>query len=264
MNKIAMVMAPHPDDAEFYAGGLIGSLSESGYQLIIVTATDGCCGSYSETRDQLIQTRQKEAEEAASVFSARVIMLGYHDYELDTLTPGELREKLVRLIRQHKPEISISIDPFAGNETHPDHRALAWAASDAINHAGLPLVYPIHKLEGLDPHFISEKYYYSEDFSIHNKIVDITPYMDKKLEAMRAHASQVSFLVEDFFLQAKIAGIDLESKIGPAINDPFLSLSYAILTQAGKIGQRAGFTYGESYRFTRFHPFIEELLRVEP
>lgn len=260
MNNIAIVMAPHPDDAEFFAGGLIAKLVDSGNKIILVTATDGCCGSYSETRKNLIEIRRVEAEAGAKVIGADLVMLGYHDYELDCLPPGELREKLVRIIRTYKPEIAISIDPFAKNEAHPDHRALAWAASDAINHAGLPLVYPEHKEEGLEPHFVSDKYYYSEDFSIHNKVVDITPFIDIKLEAIRAHASQVTFLVEDFFLQAKIAGVDLESRLGPAINDPVLALSYAIMTQAEQIGKKEGCKYGESYRFTRFHAFIEGLL----
>lgn len=260
MNNIAIVIAPHPDDAEFFAGGLVAKLANSGIEIIIVTATDGCCGSHKETLDDLIEIRRKEAEAAAEVTGANLVMLGYHDYELDCLPPGELREKLVRIIRKFKPGIAISIDPFAHNEVHPDHRALAWAASDAINHASLPLVYPVHREEGLEPHFISDKYYFSEDFSIHNKVVDITLYLDKKLEAIRAHGSQMNFLVEDFFLQAKIAGVDLESRLGSAINDPFMTLSYAIMTQAEQIGQKAGYKYGESYRFTRFHAFIEGLL----
>ena len=48
MKKKALVMAPHPDDAEFFAGGLIASLIEAGTEVTIITATDGCCGSYNE------------------------------------------------------------------------------------------------------------------------------------------------------------------------------------------------------------------------
>jgi|WetSurMetagenome_2_1015567.scaffolds.fasta_scaffold315810_1 LmbE family N-acetylglucosaminyl deacetylase len=260
MNKKALVMAPHPDDAEFYAGGLIASLIEAGTEVTIITATDGCCGSYKENRSDLIQIRQIEAENAARVLGAHVIMLGYHDYELDQAPVGELREKLVRLIRIEKPDIVVTIDPYASNEAHPDHRTLAWAASDAVNHAGLPLVYPKHLGEGIKPHFVWEKYFYSEDFSIHNRVVDITQFIEKKLEAMKAHESQVVFLVEDFFRQAQIAGIDLTAIPGAAMNDPFQAISFALISQAELVGKKAGVKYAESYRYSRFHAFIEEIL----
>jgi LmbE family N-acetylglucosaminyl deacetylase len=125
MNNKVLVMAPHPDDAEFFAGGLIASLIAEGADVTIITATDGCCGSYRETRDNLIHIRKLEAENAAKVMGTQVIMLGYHDYELDLVASGELREKLVKLIRMHKPDIVITIDPYASNEAHPDHIALA-------------------------------------------------------------------------------------------------------------------------------------------
>lgn len=262
MGKTVLVMAPHPDDAEFFAGGLISKLISEGAEVTIITATDGCCGSYRETREDLIRIRENEAKNAAKLMGVHLIMLGYHDYELDQIAPGALREKLVRLIRTYKPDIVISIDPFAANEAHPDHRVLAWAASDAVNHSGLPLVYPDHQKQGLDPHFVCEKYYYSDDFSIHNKIIDITPFMEKKLAAMKIHESQVVFLVEDFYKQAEIAGIDLQGKLGPTVNDPFQALSLAIVMQAEQIGEKAGIKYGESYRYTRFHAFIEDILKA--
>jgi LmbE family N-acetylglucosaminyl deacetylase len=260
MNKKALVMAPHPDDAEFYAGGLIVSLIDAGTEVTIITATDGCCGSYVENRSDLIRIRKIEAENAAKVMGAQLIMLGYHDYELDQVPMDELREKLIRIIRIQKPDIVISIDPFASNAVHPDHRALAWAASDAVNHSGLPLVYPHHLDEGIKPHFVCEKYFYSEDYGIQNKVVDITKFMDKKLAAMKAHESQVVFLVEDFFRQAQIAGIDLQSVLGPSMNDPFLAISFALISQAELIGKKAGVKYAESYRYSRFHAFIEDIL----
>lgn len=261
MTRKAMVMAPHPDDAEFFSGGLIASLIDGGVDVTIVTATDGCCGSYRETRDNLIRIRRVEAENAAKIMGTQVIMLGYHDYELDQAAPGELREKLVRLVRVHKPDIVITIDPYASNEAHPDHRALAWAASDAVNHSGLPLVYPEHRSEGLEPHFVCEKYFYSDDFAIHNKVVDITPFMNIKLAAMKAHESQVIFLVEDFYKQAEIAGIDLKSVLGPEVSDPFQALSFALVSQAEQIGNKVGVKYAESYRYSRFHVFIEDILQ---
>ncbi len=260
MYKKVMVMAPHPDDAEFYAGGLIASFVEDGAEVSIITATDGCCGSYKESRGDLIKIRENEAKNAAESAGTSVVFLGYHDYELDRVPAGELRERLIRMIRERKPEILITIDPYAKNEAHPDHRALAWAASDAVNHSGIPLVHPEHIAEGLNAHFVPEKYYYSEDFELHNKVVDITPYMEKKLAVMRAHTSQVHFLVDDFFRQAKMAGVDLKAVLGLVMDDPFQAMDFALITQAMQIGSKIGVQYGESFRYTRFHPFIEGIM----
>jgi N,N'-diacetylchitobiose non-reducing end deacetylase len=263
MNKYALVFAPHPDDAEFFAGGLVAKLVKEGANVTIITATDGCCGSFTAARDQLIEIRHEEAMKAAEVIGAKVVLLGYHDYELDQLAPGVLREQLIRIIRKMKPDIVVTIDPFANNEVHPDHRALAWASGDAVNHSGLPLIYPHHFVEGLTPHFVFEKYYYSEDFSLHNKIVDITPYLNQKIEAMKAHHSQVEFLVDDFYRQAEIAGIDLKQVLGPMMDSPFLALAYALTTQAEQVGSKIKVKYAESYRYTRFHAFIENILEQQ-
>lgn len=260
MEKKVLVLAPHPDDAEFSAGGLIAKFVHEGMTVTILTATDGCCGSYNHTREELIAIRTSEAGKAAAVLGARVEFLGYYDYELDNLPAGELREKIVRCIRLYQPDIAVSIDPFARNEPHPDHRALAWAASDAINHSGLPLVYPHQVEQGLAPHYIGEKYYYSEDTSIQNKVVDISPYFENKMAALKAHASQVTFLVEDFLRQAKIAGLNPTDIPGLAEDDPFSALTYAMSLQARQTGTLIGVDYAESFRYTRFHPFIEAIL----
>jgi hypothetical protein len=77
---------------------------------------------------------------------------------------------------------------------------------------------------------------------------------------MQAHESQVIFLVEDFYRQAQIAGIDLPSILGSSMNDPFQAISFALISQAELIGKKAGVKYAESYRYSRFHAFIEDIL----
>jgi LmbE family N-acetylglucosaminyl deacetylase len=259
--KMILVLAPHPDDAEFYAGGMLAKMIAEGARAVIVIATDGCKGSLEHDSDTLIRLRREEAKGAAAALGAEPpVMLGHADMELDALPAGFLREQFVRLIRQYKPDVVIAEDPFAAYEIHPDHRAVAWAASDAISYASLPLVHPEHLAEGLEPHFVPEKYFYSEDLSTANKIVDITDAMDKKLAALAEHKTQMTFLVEDVLRQARLAGLDLDALLGDSLGNPMTAVAWALKAQAEKVGQKIGVQYGEAFRYARFHPFVESLL----
>jgi LmbE family N-acetylglucosaminyl deacetylase len=262
MPTTVMALVPHPDDAEYHAGGLLGKFVLEGAKIIIVTVTDGRVGSYEFDPEELARERNEEAMKAAEVLGAEPpIMLGYPDFGLDLLPPGVLREQFVRLIRQHKPDVVVAEDAFAADEVHPDHRAVAIAASDAIQYAGLPLVYPEQIAQGLEAHIVREKYYFAENISRANLIVDVTATMGQKLAALAQHRSQIIFLVDGILQQAEMAGIDLRALFGDAVNDHLAVFTWGMQAQAQEIGQKAGYTYAEAYRYERFHPMIESLLK---
>lgn len=264
MPKKLLVFAPHPDDAEFFAGGTIARLIQQGWQATIVTVTDGRCGSYHHDSQALVELRAAEARRASAALGAQPpIFLGHPDQGLDRLPPGYLREQFIRLIRQIRPEAVIAEDTAqsaATQEIHPDHRAVAWAASDAVNFSMLPLVHPEHLEDGLEPHFVSEKYYYAGGPEAQNKIIDITATLPIKLAALEEHRSQVEFLVEDVLLQMKMAGFDLTKRIGPALSDPLVAFKWAMEAEAAAVGARIGVSYAEAFRYVRFSPLIETLL----
>jgi LmbE family N-acetylglucosaminyl deacetylase len=262
MNKTVMALVPHPDDAEWYAGGLLASLHKNvNARIIIVIATDGCRGSYEYDHSVLVTIREKEAGQAAAIHGAeQPIFLRYHDFELDRLPTGILRENFIRLIRQWKPDIVIAEDPFAPGEPHPDHRAISYAAADAINYAELPLLHPEHMTEGLKTHFVVEKYYYSESNIGTNKIVDISDTMDIKLKALAAHKSQIRFMVEGLVRQVQISGINNETISWSMPQDPQQAFDMAFMAQAAEIGKQIGVKFAEAYRYERFHPLVESML----
>ncbi len=78
---------------------------------------------------------------------------------------------------------------------------------------------------------------------------------------MKLHHSQVDFLVEDVLLQAKAAGLDLQQAAGQSLEDPVEMLIFAMMSQMAEIGKISGVSYAEGYKYTRFHPFIENLLK---
>lgn len=89
MPKTVLVLTPHPDDAEFYAGGTIARLASEGARVVMAIATDGRKGSYQLASDTLARLRRDEAHAAARVLGTEPpIMLGHPDMELDRLPPG--------------------------------------------------------------------------------------------------------------------------------------------------------------------------------
>jgi len=261
MPKTVLALVPHPDDAEFFAGGTIAKMISEEARVFMVVATDGRKGSFEHESEKLAVMRAEEARRAADVMGMEPpVFLGHRDLEVDTLRPGLLREEFIRAIRQHRPDVLIAPDPFDATEVHPDHRAVAWAASDAVSFAALPLEHPEHRAEGLEPHYVPEKYFYRESLQGANKIVDITQTMGRKLAALAEHKSQVVFLVEEVMRQARIAGLDVEALLGEAAQDPMAALTWAMQAQGAEAGAKIGVEYGEPFRYARFHPLVETLL----
>ncbi|MGE5602702.1 MAG: PIG-L deacetylase family protein [Nitrososphaerales archaeon] len=261
MPEIVLALVPHPDDAEIYCGGTLAKYVAEGAAVHIVVATDGRKGSFQEESSTLAQLRSEEMRRAAAALSAQPpVLLGFPDMELDTLRPGVLREQFVRAIRRVRPDVVFAQDPYALYEPHPDHRAVAWAAMEAINCSQLPLAYPQHLGEGLQPHLVREKYFYGETLPGANKIVDTTPYIDRKLASIAEHRSQVVFLVEGVLRQASMAGLDTSRIAGPGLANPLDLLMFGIRSQDAAVGRKIGAAFAEEFRWERYHPLVEVAL----
>jgi LmbE family N-acetylglucosaminyl deacetylase len=107
----------------------------------------------------------------------------------------ELRKRLVREIRRYQPEVIVTGDPTAlwsGGDyiNHPDHRAAAAAAIDAVfPAAGQPHVFQELEDEGLCAHKVRKVYATSWEHV--DQYVNIDETIEIKLKALRAHKSQM-------------------------------------------------------------------------
>jgi LmbE family N-acetylglucosaminyl deacetylase len=258
-----LAIMPHPDDAEFRAGGMLALHTERGERVILAIATDGVLGSFSIPADRLAHRRKAEAEQAATVLGiAQLEWLGRADGGLDGLPAGQLRLEVVRLIRTHRPQRIVSLDPQDRRETHPDHRALSRAVAEALVFSHLPLFDP-GAGERHAPHFVAEKFFACDAPADANRFVEISTCIERKLEALLQHRSQVEFLVEDVVRQMAKAGLDPSSILTGASGIPDRSLAAAVRMQAAQAGAAAGRAYAEAFRCVRFHPFVEQLLPEE-
>lgn len=188
----AMVIVAHPDDAEFVMAGTVAAWTKAGCHVVYVICTDGNAGSQEPgmTRKKLARLRRKEQRAACATLGVRqVIFLGYEDGQLEPTL--ELRRDLVRVIRQHKPNIVLAIDPtvmFFGDDyiNHPDHRASGQAALDAVAPAcAMPLLWP----ELGQPHRVRQVYLHTNEKF--NTWIDISETIECKVAALKQHASQM-------------------------------------------------------------------------
>jgi LmbE family N-acetylglucosaminyl deacetylase len=194
-----LVVAAHPDDAEFGAAGTSAALARAGHEVHYLLCTSGGAGSEDPTIDEeeLTRMREVEQEEAGRILGlAGVHFLRFQDGELEPTL--QLRKAIVRVMRQLRADIVLCQDPrsFVDDDStylnHPDHRAAGQAAVDAaFPAAGNPSAFRDLLAEGLKAHKVKEVWLYFTSAQHINHWVDVTETMEQKLGALEAHASQI-------------------------------------------------------------------------
>jgi len=187
----AMVVTPHPDDAEFGVAGTVARWTREGKNVIYVVCTNGDKGT-SDTNmkpQELARIREQEQLAAAKLLRvSEVIFLCYPDQALED-TP-EFRKEIVRLVRMYRPETVVTVDPYRRYIWHRDHRITGQVALDAIfPYARDYLSYPDLLEEGLQPHKVREVWLWATEDP--NYRSDITDTFDIKMAALGCHKSQV-------------------------------------------------------------------------
>jgi LmbE family N-acetylglucosaminyl deacetylase len=194
--KKIVVIFPHADDAEFSCAGSVARWIAEGNEVVYVLVTNGDKGSDdpSMTSEQLIATRKAEQKAACDILGVKEVhFLGHEDAML--VNSLDLRRDLVRVIRKLKPDAVVTFDPtvrFVGKScfNHPDHRVTGDVTLDAVYPAARDrMTFPELLKEGLEPHKVREVFLASPKEP--DYWVDITDYMETKLKALRAHASQI-------------------------------------------------------------------------
>ena len=260
----ALAIVAHADDLEAFAGGLVARLVDEGFDVHEVIATNNERGSHLLSRHELIEVSATEARAAADVLGmVDVEFLGYADGDLAEVPYLDLREQFMRLIRQYRPRIVITWDPFAPYETHPDHRAVASTASEAAGFAHMPLFYPEHQKDGLDAHYVPYMYYFAKHPRDVNRVVNISEVIDRKIEALCAHECQMHLIVQDVAMALDAAGV-----VWPGGELDYRNYRPIIDMAMRQRGERAAhdceFQYGEVFRVEAFSGIVEDLEQEMP
>ncbi|NLZ98907.1 MAG: PIG-L family deacetylase [Micrococcus sp.] len=190
----ALVIAAHPDDIDFGAASTIAALSASGVELTYCLVTSGDAGGFEldHSREAMIARREQEQRDAANVVGVSDVRYLKH---LDGyVEPNhELVSALVALMREVQPDVVISQHPQRNwdrlQASHPDHIAVGEATVRAVYPAvENPFAYP--DLEHLPAFRIGQLWMMGAPAELENLCVDITDYVDLKLEALHKHNSQ--------------------------------------------------------------------------
>jgi LmbE family N-acetylglucosaminyl deacetylase len=194
--RSALVVAAHPDDIEFGCAGTVARWVQEGARVTYALVTNGAAGSSDPamTRERLAELREAEARASAKVVGVdQVEFLGYEDGLLEPTL--EVRKEIVRLIRRVRPEVVVTTDPttryFADRYiNHPDHRAAGEATLAAvIPGSDTRLAYPELLEEGLEPVKLTGVLLMMNMEP--NLVVDIGDFIDKKIESLACHVTQV-------------------------------------------------------------------------
>jgi LmbE family N-acetylglucosaminyl deacetylase len=191
----ALVVAAHPDDADFGAGGTAALLTRAGWQVRYLVATDGSKGSDDPayTPERLVSTREEEQRIAAAHLGVQGVgFLGFTDGELEY--SRALLDAITREIRAFRPYAVYTHDPEPvvldeGFINHSDHRLTGLATVDAVYPTARDrLNFAEHIEAGLEPHKVRELFLWGTNKP--NCDVDITSVADAKVEALLLHESQ--------------------------------------------------------------------------
>ncbi len=254
--KRVLVIVAHADDMEFMAGGTIAKMADLGYEIREVIATNNERGTLEPdwSAEYTAAARRAEARAGARILGVNpeVEFLGYEDGRLSETPLNELRERCMRAIRGHRPAIIFTWDPHAPYEEHQDHRAVAWAATEAAAFSHFPLYHPEHRDEGLMPHYVGERYFFAKSPRDVNKIVDISAVIDRKIDSLCAHTCQMEMTVADLQLQLAASGLDIPLLANADPKDFRPVIAAQIRAWAASVGKRAEFAYGEEFRRVRF------------
>ncbi|MFG1941814.1 PIG-L deacetylase family protein [Nonomuraea sp. NPDC048826] len=191
-----LVVTAHPDDADFGAAGSVALFADQGVEVTYLLVTDGDAGGNDRALDHAGMAELRRAEQAAAAKCVGVTDVRFLGRPDGTVVPSlELRKEIARTLRQVRPDLVITHHPERNYQfiapSHPDHRAVGGAALDAVYpDARNPYAFPdLLEEDGLEAWTVREVWLMGGP--TRNHWVDITPAIDRKLAALRAHASQV-------------------------------------------------------------------------
>lgn len=184
MNK-ALVIAVHPDDETLGCGGTLLKHKSMGDEVHWLIATD--IKESDGFKPEEVMSRNKEIKKVADSYQFDSInKLALSTMKVDESSMSELVNKLSHIIIDIEPTIIYL--PFKG-DVHSDHRSIFNAAYSCTKSFRYPFIKKIYMMETLSETEFAPSTI--EDSFIPNVFIDISEYMEKKLEVMSTFTSEI-------------------------------------------------------------------------
>ncbi len=182
-----LVFGAHPDDCDIKAGGVAALYVQQGHQVKFVSVTNGDAGHHEMGGGPLARRRTAEAQAAAAVIGIEYQLLDNHDGELEPTL--ENRYKIIRLIREFKPDLVVSPRP---NDYHPDHRYTAILVQDAAYMVTVPNICALTPHLDYNPVIVYSSDGFTKPYPFTpDVVVGIDSVLEKKLDMLHCHESQM-------------------------------------------------------------------------
>jgi len=185
MGKRVLVFAAHPDDDIIGCGGALAKHVKLENEVSVCYMTSGEAGSLDCSKEDLVRIREDEAKKAAQVIGFKDLTYlrnpdGYLQYNEANL------KKLIELVRIRQPNL---VYVHHQSDAHQDHRVTFQIVTEAVGRAGVPL---FQECKG-DPWSVDAVLVYEvwTPLMEFNYVEDISEFMNKKIDALREHKSQI-------------------------------------------------------------------------
>jgi bacillithiol biosynthesis deacetylase BshB1 len=178
-----LAIGVHPDDIELSACGTLFRHIDLGYSVGLCDLTQGELGTRGSAEIRLQESKAVEIFIGAKFRENLGMKDGFFEYSEENLF------KIIRVVRKHKPEIVLA---NAVSDRHPDHGRAAKLVQEACFYSGLvKIVCSDEKGNDLEAWRPKSIYHYIQDRNIKaDFVVDISPYIDKKIETILKYKSQ--------------------------------------------------------------------------
>jgi LmbE family N-acetylglucosaminyl deacetylase len=177
----------HPDDCDIRSGGVAAKWAALGHKVRFVAVTNGDAGHHEQGGGQLAMRRRAEAIEAGRRIGVDYVVLDNHDGEL--VPSLDVRQQIIRQIREWKADLVLAPRP---NDYHPDHRYTGVLLQDAAFMVTVPNVVTEVPALRKNPVFLYFEDGFQKPAPFRPDIaVSIDDVVDKKVDALDAHVSQV-------------------------------------------------------------------------
>lgn len=213
----------HPDDVELGCAGTIMAAIDQGKKVGIIDLTKGELGTRGTPA-----TRKQEAAAAAKI-------MGVDSRENLDMADGFFandeahQRKIIALIRKYRPDIILANAP---EDRHPDHGRSAKLVSDAAFLSGLRKIETTYDGVTQNAWRPAYTFHYMQDRFIQPSfVIDITAYMERKMEAVLAYSTQ-------------FASADTSEPQTYISSPQFLE---TVKARALMLGKRIGVGYAEGY-----------------
>lgn len=169
-----MCILPHPDDETLGTGGILAKYAAEGIETYLMMVTRGEKGwgldpAIRPGPQEIGRMREEELRCASQILGIKeVFFMGYIDGEVADADPQEVISRMVTYLRQVKPQVVVTFDPF-GVYGHPDHIATSQLAVSAVVNAASPAYQdPGDSV----PHVVQKLYYMAEPQAIFDMFGD--------------------------------------------------------------------------------------------